>query len=45
MAAVLPHAKLVVLPGVGHMAQFAAPERVIQAISELAVREESPSLL
>jgi pimeloyl-ACP methyl ester carboxylesterase len=31
----LPHARLIVLPGVGHMVQYAAPERVVQAIDEL----------
>jgi pimeloyl-ACP methyl ester carboxylesterase len=45
MAAALPHSKLVVLPGIGHMVQFAAPERVIEAINELVAREEFPSLL
>lgn len=45
MVAALPRAKLVVLPGVGHMVHFAAPERVIEAITELVAREESPSHL
>jgi pimeloyl-ACP methyl ester carboxylesterase len=31
----LPHARLIVLPGVGHMVQYAAPERVVRAIDEL----------
>jgi pimeloyl-ACP methyl ester carboxylesterase len=31
----LPHARLIVLPGVGHMVQYAAPERVVQVIDEL----------
>jgi pimeloyl-ACP methyl ester carboxylesterase len=35
IAAALPHGKLVVLPGVGHMVQFAAPERVVEAIAEI----------
>ena len=33
---VLPHAGLTVLPGVGHMVQYAAPDRVIQAVEEIA---------
>jgi pimeloyl-ACP methyl ester carboxylesterase len=35
IATAIPHAKLVVLPGVGHMVHFAAPERVIEAIAEI----------
>jgi pimeloyl-ACP methyl ester carboxylesterase len=31
----LPHARLVVLPGVGHMLHYAQPDRVIAAIDEL----------
>jgi pimeloyl-ACP methyl ester carboxylesterase len=33
IATAVPRAKLVVLPGVGHMVQFAAPERVVEAIA------------
>jgi pimeloyl-ACP methyl ester carboxylesterase len=36
MAAAVPGAKLIVLPGVGHMVHFAAPDRVIEAVAELA---------
>jgi pimeloyl-ACP methyl ester carboxylesterase len=36
IAAILPHAKLVVLPGVGHMLHFAAPERIVAAIGEIS---------
>lgn len=32
----LPQATLTVLPGVGHMVQYAAPDRVIQAVNEVA---------
>jgi pimeloyl-ACP methyl ester carboxylesterase len=35
IAAVLPRGKLIVLPGVGHMVHFAAPDRVVQAIDEI----------
>ncbi len=35
IATAIPRAKLVVLPGVGHMVHFAAPERVIEAIAEI----------
>jgi pimeloyl-ACP methyl ester carboxylesterase len=36
IASVLSHGKLIVLPGVGHMVQFAAPDRVVEAIDEIA---------
>jgi pimeloyl-ACP methyl ester carboxylesterase len=36
IAAMLPRAKLHLLPGIGHMVQCAAPDRVIQAIDEIA---------
>lgn len=36
LAATLPHAKLVLLNGVGHMSHHAAPEAVAAAIDELA---------
>jgi pimeloyl-ACP methyl ester carboxylesterase len=35
LAAAVPNAKLVVLPGVGHMVQFAAPEQVVRAVDEI----------
>lgn len=35
MAAAMPRAKLIVLPGIGHMLHHAAPERVAEAIAEL----------
>jgi pimeloyl-ACP methyl ester carboxylesterase len=35
IAKAISRAKLVVLPGVGHMVHFAAPERVIEAIAEI----------
>jgi len=35
MAAAIPHAKLIVLPGIGHMLHHAAPERVAAAIADL----------
>ena len=36
IAAAMPNAKLIVLPGVGHMVHYAAPERIVAAIAELA---------
>lgn len=36
LAAALPRAELVLLPGVGHMPHYAAPERVAEAIGEIA---------
>jgi pimeloyl-ACP methyl ester carboxylesterase len=35
LAAAVPHAKLIVLPGVGHMVQNAAPELVMREIEEM----------
>jgi pimeloyl-ACP methyl ester carboxylesterase len=35
IAAVVPHARLRILPGVGHMVQFAAPDVVVDAVTEL----------
>ena len=35
LAAILPHSKLVVLEGVGHMAHHVATDRVIAAIEEV----------
>jgi pimeloyl-ACP methyl ester carboxylesterase len=34
-AAAVPNAKLIVLPGVGHMVQYAAPERVVREIEAM----------
>jgi pimeloyl-ACP methyl ester carboxylesterase len=36
LAAALPHARLVMLPNVGHMPHYAAPEAVVAAIDEIA---------
>ena len=36
IAAVLPRAKLIVVPGAGHMVQFTATEEIVQAIGELS---------
>jgi len=36
LAATVPRAKLIFLPGVGHMPHHAAPDAVIAAIEELA---------
>jgi len=38
LAAKLPHSKLVVLDGVGHMPHHAAPDRVVAAIDEVAAQ-------
>jgi pimeloyl-ACP methyl ester carboxylesterase len=35
LAAAVPNAKLIVLPGVGHMVQYAAPEVVVRAIEAM----------
>ncbi len=35
IAAAMPLAKLVTLPGVGHMVHFAAPERIVEAIADM----------
>jgi pimeloyl-ACP methyl ester carboxylesterase len=39
LAAAVPGAELVVLPGVGHMVQFAAPDRVAGAIAGIEKRD------
>lgn len=39
LAAVVPHAKLTVLPGFGHMLHHAAADRVIAAVEELASQD------
>jgi pimeloyl-ACP methyl ester carboxylesterase len=36
LAAALPHARLVMLPNVGHLPQYAVPEAVVAAIDEVA---------
>jgi len=43
-AAAVPHAKLVMLPGIGHMVHYAATERVVAEIEELAAMMAAPSL-
>lgn len=40
MAQAVPRARLIVLPGIGHMVHFAAPERVVEAIAD--VMQTSP---
>ncbi len=37
-AATVPHAKLIILPGVGHMVQNAAPELVVREIDAMIAR-------
>ena len=37
LAAAVPNAKLIVLPGVGHMVQYAAPELVVREIEAMIV--------
>jgi len=32
LATALPHAKLDLLPGVGHMVHYAAPDRTVEAV-------------
>jgi pimeloyl-ACP methyl ester carboxylesterase len=39
IAAAMPSAKLVTLPGVGHMVHFAAPERIVELIVDLTGSE------
>ncbi len=47
LAKVLPQAKLMILPGVGHMVHYAAPESVIEAVDDLLgeVRQGTTSLV
>ena len=40
-AAVVPGAKLIVLPGVGHMVQNAAPDLVVREIEQMAAGLEA----
>jgi pimeloyl-ACP methyl ester carboxylesterase len=42
-AATVPNAKLIVLPGVGHMVQYAAPERVVREIEAMAADTSAAS--
>ena len=44
VAAALPHAKLIVLPGIGHMVQFAATERIVKVVAELFAAAALPRL-
>ncbi|HEY2135594.1 MAG TPA: alpha/beta hydrolase [Xanthobacteraceae bacterium] len=44
VAALIPHAKLIVLAGQGHMLPHAAPAAIIAAINEVAAREEASGL-
>jgi pimeloyl-ACP methyl ester carboxylesterase len=41
LAAAVPHAKLIVLPGTGHMIQNAAPSLVIREIEEMIRKPQS----
>jgi pimeloyl-ACP methyl ester carboxylesterase len=41
IAAVLPHGKLVVLPGIGHMPHHAAADTIIAEIDKISGRESS----
>jgi pimeloyl-ACP methyl ester carboxylesterase len=36
IAAMLPRASLTILPGAGHMVQYAVPDRIVQAVAEIA---------
>jgi pimeloyl-ACP methyl ester carboxylesterase len=38
LAAVAPHVKLIVLPGVGHMVQYAVPDLVVAEIEGMIAR-------
>jgi len=42
-ARVVPHARLIVLEGVGHMVQQAAPERVVAEVEAMIDRIASPA--
>ena len=41
-AATVPNAKLIVLPGVGHMVQYAAPELVVREIEAMIAGSAAP---
>jgi pimeloyl-ACP methyl ester carboxylesterase len=43
LSAAIPGAQLVVLEGVGHMPHFAAPDRVVAAVAEIAEAAGSPN--
>lgn len=43
LAATAPHARLIVLPGVGHMVQHAAPDLVLSEIAAMADRIVQPT--
>ncbi|WP_050403712.1 alpha/beta fold hydrolase [Bradyrhizobium embrapense] len=43
LAATAPNAKLIVLPGVGHMVQYAAPDLVVSEIEAMAGRMVQPA--
>jgi pimeloyl-ACP methyl ester carboxylesterase len=43
LAATVPNAKLIVLPGVGHMVQYAAPELVVREIEAMIADTSSAS--
>jgi pimeloyl-ACP methyl ester carboxylesterase len=42
LAAAVPNAKLIVLPGVGHMVQYAAPELVVREIEAMIADSAAP---
>jgi pimeloyl-ACP methyl ester carboxylesterase len=42
LAATVPNAKLIVLPGVGHMVQYAAPEIVVREIEAMIADSAAP---
>jgi len=42
LAATVPNAKLIVLPGVGHMVQYAAPELVVRDIEAMIADSAAP---
>ncbi len=43
MVRAMPRAKLIVLPGIGHMVEFAASERVVEAVDEVSRTISSPA--